>query len=138
MPEIVLSESMLRAAGITSGGRPITLDRIGRAVPEILSPRQIVAGLHRQIAGLSPSHAELVRQFEALPRPDEPQWDAGEEASAKHARSQVARRDRLAEYAELRKSMSREEAGNWMGLKWRTTYDYEQDCRAGNWPVSDG
>lgn len=130
MPEIVLSEGMFRAAGITSGGRPITLDRIGRAVPEILSPRQIVAGLHRQIAGLSPSHAALVEAFEALPRPDEPQWDVDEEASVKRTRSMVARRDRVAEYTELRKTLSREEAGDRMGLKWRTTYDYEAGMRA--------
>jgi len=37
--------------------------------PGVLSPREIVAALHEQIAAISPEHAALVAAYKEIPRP---------------------------------------------------------------------
>jgi len=69
--EIDVTAGQLAAAGITSGGKPVTLDQLAayQRRPEVIrSPREIVAEIHEKIAAKSQRHAELVEAFERLPK----------------------------------------------------------------------
>lgn len=100
----------------------------GRHDPDAagLSPGEIVARLHREIASMSPEHAALVAAFEALPGLP-PAWDPAEEAAARKA----AWLERAGEYAALRPGLTQVSAGHRLGVCERTAQNYDAAFRMG-------
>ena len=96
--------------------------------PEELSPREIVARLHAEIAALSPGHAALVAAFEQRPRkPGYPIRAARRPAGYRSA----ARLRRLAVYSSLRLSGSGlKAAARRAGLRPDIGRQYEADMLA--------
>ena len=93
--------------------------------PEELSPQEIVAALHAEIAALSPGHAALVAEYEALPR---------RRRGPRPPRAAVMRstQERMGTYARWRASgLGKKAAARRTGIAVRTASRYEQD-------ISDG
>ena len=106
--------------------------------PGELSPREIVARLHAEIAALSPEHAALVAEYEALPpRPAKSRgfWVPGEPSPASAALMR-GRRERAGRYARLVASgLGRKAAARRTGVAARTARQYERDIRDGKLEV---
>ena len=103
--------------------------RLPWPVPAGLTPRQITAGLHAEIAAMSPGHAALAATFEAISSLP-PAWDPAEEAAA----ARTAWLERAGQYAVLRSGLTQEAAARQFGICSRTARNYEVALRTGGTP----
>jgi hypothetical protein len=107
------------------------------AEPDVLSPREIVAGLHAEIAALSPEHAELVAEYQALPRRERTRYSPEPRPASIAVREK--RRERAGRYVRLRESgLGKKAAARRAGIAVRTASQYELDIRDGKLEVTGG
>ena len=108
--------------------------------PEELTPREIVARLHAEMAAQSPRLATLIAEYEALPpRPAKSRgfWVPGEPSPASAALRR-GRRERADRYMRLLDSgLGRHAAARRTGIAAHTAYRYERDIRLGKLEAAD-
>ena len=129
MPELSASRTGYRGTGL-GGGTPMEAlrrDYRRQSAPEEPSPAEIVAGIHRQIARMSPDHARLVAEFERR------QTEAARQLLAGDGHENVAktsREHRIREYGKLRaRGVSVEAAARQVGVSRSTAGEYGRELR---------
>jgi len=95
-----------------------------------VTPREIVAALHRQIAARSPEHAALVAEYRrlGLERPRAVPGDGREAGGyARGAHVSAACRERMRQFAALAASMGTEQAAARLGIHISTARRYVRE-----------
>ena len=129
MPELSASRTGYRGTGL-GGSTPMEAlrrDYRRRGTPEEPSPAEIVAGIHRQIAKMSPRHAAMVAEFERKQEEKARRLLSGDD----HENVlRTSRQNRVRKYGKLRaRGVSVEAAAREVGVSLSTAGEYGRELR---------